>query len=262
MKVKEVTELLESIAPLELQEGYDNAGLIVGNPEAEISSCLVALDTTPEVVEEAIKHGHGLIVAHHPIVFKGLKKINGSNYVERAVIMAIKNDIAIYAAHTNLDNVLHQGVNEKIAQRLGLIDLSILAPKLPEDRAIGAGVVGQLQDGQDETSFMAFLKERMKTSVIRHTRLLGKKVFRVAVCGGSGSFLLNAAKQAEADVFITGDFKYHEFFDADGEIVIMDIGHFESEQFTIDLLVDIINKNFSNFAAHYTKVNTNPIQYF
>jgi dinuclear metal center YbgI/SA1388 family protein len=262
MKVSNITEFLESIAPLHLQEGYDNAGLIVGNPEQEVTSCLVSLDTTPEVIQEAIDQGHNMVVAHHPIVFKGLKKINGKNYVERAVIKAIKHDIAIYASHTNLDNVLQNGVNERMAQRLGLQGLRILAIKEKDQPQIGSGVIGELPDQMEETEFLAFVRERMKTEVIRHTRLLHKPITKVAVCGGAGSFLLESAKAEEADVYITGDFKYHEFFDADGQIIILDIGHFESEQFTIDLLAELITDNFSNFAAHCTKILTNPVHYF
>ena len=262
MKVSNITEFLESIAPLHLQEGYDNAGLIVGNPDQEVKSCLVSLDTTPEVIQEAIDQGHNMVVAHHPIVFKGLKKINGKNYVERAVIKAIKHDIAIYASHTNLDNVLQNGVNERIAQRLGLQSLRILALKEKDQPQIGSGMIGELPDKMEETEFMAFVRDRMETEVIRHTRLLDKPIKKVAVCGGAGSFLLESAKAEGADVFITGDFKYHEFFDADGQIVILDIGHFESEQFTIDLLAELITDNFSNFAAHCTKILTNPVHYF
>lgn len=262
MKVSDITDFLERIAPLHLQESYDNAGLIVGDREMKIESCLVALDATPEVIEEAIAGGHGLVVVHHPIIFRGLKQINGKNYVERAIITAIKHDIAIYASHTNLDNVLSNGVNERIAQRLGLSEIEILAPKDERSPEIGAGVLGYLSNTMNEEDFMKFLKDRMKLGVIRHTPLLQKEVKKVAVCGGSGSFLLEKAKAQKADVYITGDFKYHEFFDADGKLVIMDIGHFESEQFTIDLLSELITQNFTNFAAHCTKINTNPVHYF
>ncbi|MDX1685516.1 MAG: Nif3-like dinuclear metal center hexameric protein [Saprospiraceae bacterium] len=262
MKISDITNFLEAIAPLELQESYDNAGLIVGDPETELSSCLVALDATPDIVQEAARNGHKLIVAHHPIVFKGLKKINGKNYVERAVIQAIKEDIAIYACHTNLDNVLQNGVNQKIAQRLDLHGLRILSTKSKEDPTIGSGIFGELPQSMEEKDFMEYVKDHMKTQVIRHTALLGKPIQKVAICGGAGSFLLEEAKKVDADVFITGDFKYHQFFDADGQLIILDIGHYESEQFTIDLLADLINDKFTNFAAHCTKLNTNPVHYF
>lgn len=262
MKVSDITGFLESVAPLHLQEGYDNAGLIVGDPGHEVRSCLVALDTTPEVIEEAIEGGHGLVVAHHPIIFKGLRKINGKNYIERAVIKAIKNDIAIYACHTNLDNVLKNGVNEKIAQTLGLQGLRILSQRTQDAPETGSGILGEIPGALSEMDFLSLVKKNMKAGVIRHTALLDRKVERVAVCGGSGSFLLEEARNNQADAFITADFKYHQFFDADGDILILDIGHFESEQFTINLLSDLITENFTNFAAHCTKINTNPVHYF
>lgn len=262
MKVKDITTFLESVAPLHLQESYDNAGLITGSPEMEVRSCLIALDATPEVIDEAVAGGHNMVIAHHPIVFKGLKKINGKNYVERAIIKAIKADVAIYAIHTNLDNVLQDGVNQAIADRLGLEDVRILNVKAHDNPEVGSGAIGDLSDEMTEGDMLSHLKDRMQTGCVRHTALLGRPIKKVAVCGGSGSFLLKAAKSAGADVFITADFKYHEFFDADGQIVIMDIGHFESEQFTIDLLHGLITKKFSNFAAHCTKIITNPIYYF
>ena len=349
MKIKKVIQYLESIAPPGYQESYDNAGLIVGDPEMEIKGVLVCLDSTEAVVEEAIQKKCNLIVAHHPIVFKGLKKINGKNYVERVVIKAIQKNIAIYAIHTNLDNVYYNGVNTRIAENLGLINTEILAPKQmlkklttlvpPEHSAIvrtalfaagagkrddmehlgystlglstqddqseaavkvellfaagyerqiiqaleeshpylnprfdiiavdnnhsevGSGMIGELEEPIAESVFLNFVKKSMNTSCIRHTKLKNRKVRKVALCGGSGSFLLRAAIAQRADVFITADFKYHEFFDADGQIVIADIGHFESEQFTINLLHEIISNKFSNFAAYCTEVNTNPVKY-
>lgn len=261
-KIKSVTDFLESVAPLHLQESYDNAGLITGNADWEVTNVLCSLDCTEAIVEEAIQRGCNLVVAHHPIVFRGLKKINGRNYVERTIIKAIKHDIAIYAIHTNLDNVLYQGVNGKIAERLGLENLSILAPKAEaNNQAIGAGVIGELPVAMDELVFLKKLKETMLAGCVRHTNLLGKPIEIVALCGGSGSFLLPAAIARGADVYITGDFKYHEFFDADGHLVIADIGHFESEQFTIDLLHEIISEKFTNFAPLKTSVNTNPVHY-
>ena len=262
MKVKEITQFLESIAPLHLQEGYDNSGLIVGNDNWEVNQAIVSLDATPEVVAEAIERGCDMVISHHPIVFSGLKKLNGKNYIERAVMMAVKNDIALYAIHTNLDNVLQDGVNERVAQRIGLQKLQILKPKDASEPHIGAGIVGDLKDSVAVESFFSMLKVRMQTGPIRHTDWVHDAISRVAICGGSGSFLLEEAKKSGAQVFITGDYKYHQFFDADGEIIIADIGHFESEQFTIDLLCEQVNNNFSNFAAHCTKVITNPIQYF
>ncbi|RMD72231.1 MAG: Nif3-like dinuclear metal center hexameric protein, partial [Bacteroidetes bacterium] len=293
--ITDVIEVLESIAPPVYQESYDNAGLIVGDPNAPVRGVLCCLDAIEEVVDEAIRLDCNLVVAHHPIVFRGLKRLTGANYVERTVLKAIKHDVAIYAIHTNLDNVLHRGVNERIAQRLGLTDCRILAPKQvlqvavwhfaeapthalvealeelpgtacqtdgprvevryptgsaravhalmaqhggqlwsvraderPADQ-IGSGLVGLLPEPMPETAFLDLLKERMQTGCIRHTRLLGKPVRRVALCGGAGGFLLRQAIAVGADFFVTADYKYHEFFDADNQIVIADIGHYESE---------------------------------
>ena len=335
MKIKTLTSFLETVAPPSYQENYDNAGLIVGNPDAEITGALLCLDSTEAVVEEAIKKNCNLIIAHHPIVFKGLKRFNGNNYVERTVMAAIKNDVAIYAIHTNLDNVYHQGVNAKIAEKLGLQNTRILAPKanlkklsvsIPtaagegltaalreagahrasiigggkeeaqmqvifpaavkgdilqalrnnhpaegfayditatEDRnsQIGSGMVGELAEALPVEEFLAFLKKTMRAGTVKYTRPLGRDIKKVAVCGGAGGFLLGRAIGAGADIFITSDYKYHEFFDADGRIIIADIGHYESEQFTIELLHEIISKKFVNFAARLTEERTNPVFY-
>ena len=265
MKIKDLTSFLEQVAPLHLQESYDNAGLIVGSPQTEITGVLFCLDSTEETIAEAVRLGCNLVVAHHPIIFRGLKKINGKNYVERTIISAIRNDVSIYAIHTNLDNVLRHGVNERIAQQLGLKNLQILSIKKDlaggPDPNIGAGIVGDLTAPVTEREFLFFLKEKMGAGVVRHTRLLERPVSRVAVCGGSGSFLLGDAIAAGADMFVTADFKYHEFFDADGRTVIADIGHFESEQFTINLLYELCAEKFATFALHLTETRTNPVFY-
>ena len=363
MKIKDLTDYLEEIAPLSYQESYDNAGLIVGNPNKEISGALICLDCVEEVIDEAIANNIDLVIAHHPIVFKGLKKLNGKDYVERVIIKAIKNDIAIYAIHTNLDHV-SVGVSKKICDKLGLVNIRVLAPKdnllkklvtfVPqshkeqvkdsifaagagkignysecsfevngqgnfkanEDAApfvgeknkrhtedetrvefiypatlekaiinallkshpyeeiaydiyalsisyseVGAGMIGELEKPMKEMDFLKLVKNNMKADVIRHTKLLNKEIKKVAVCGGAGSFLLKQAISSGADIYISADFKYHEFFDADNKIIIADIGHFESEQFTQDLLLEIIQKNFPNFALRLTVQNTNPIKY-
>ena len=264
MQLIKLIQFLESIAPPIFQEDYDNAGLIVGDPSMDIKGVMVCLDSIEEVIDEAIAKNCNVVVAHHPIIFRGLKKINGKNYIERTIIKAIKNDIAIYAIHTNLDNVLYNGVNQKIAQKLKLKSCKILSENsqlTSKKRPIGAGIIGELKTGMTSTAFLKYLKKEMHVSVIRHTAVIKGKIKRVAICGGSGSFLLSKAKAAKADVFITADFKYHEFFDADKELMIADIGHYESEQFTIELLHELISKKFRKFAAHYTKVNTNPINY-
>ena len=262
MVLQNIIEFLEEIAPLSLQEPYDNAGLIVGNPSIEVQGVLVCLDSTPEVIQEAIDKKCNVVIAHHPIVFQGLKKIQGISYIERAVILAIKHDIAIYAIHTNLDNVFHQGVNAKICERLELQETQILAPKSLENPHIGSGMMGILKESMAEPTFMNFLKSRMQVHCIRHTSFLNKPISKVAVCGGSGSFLLDRAIHQGAQVFISADFKYHQFFDADGKIVIADIGHYESEQFTIPLIHELITNNFTNFAAYCTDRVTNPINYY
>jgi len=364
MKISDIISFLEACAHPFLQEHYDNAGLITGKREWECTGVTCSLDATEDVVKEAISNRCNLIVAHHPIIFSGLKKINGKNYVERTIIAAIKNDIAIYAIHTNLDNVI-KGVNGKIAAMLGLKDISILSPKentlkklftfAPVDKAqrvrnaifeaggghignysecsfnsegtgtfkgeeganpyvgepgkphheneikievifpawlesriitavkavhpyeevaydvvnlankhngIGSGVLGYLAEPVKEADFLAYLKKMFKLRVIRHTSLLNKPIRKVALCGGAGSFLVPSALSANADIYITADMKYHEFFDADSRIVIADIGHFESEQFTIDLLAEILEQKFPNFAVLKTNVQTNPVRYF
>ena len=260
MLVQDILHILESIAPPHLQESYDNAGLIVGDPGQEVTGILFCLDSTEAVVEEALALGCNLVIAHHPIVFRGLKRFNGSTYVERTVMQAIRQGVALYAIHTNLDNVYRQGVNAKIAEKLGLTDTRILLPR-PGEVEIGAGLIGFLPEPVAETDFLLQVKTALRVSCMRHTALRNRSVRSVAVCGGSGSFLLPEALRAGADVFVTADFKYHEFFDAEGRLVIADIGHYESEQFTIELLYQIIREKFPTFALHCTKVNTNPVFY-
>lgn len=363
MKINDIISFLESQAHPSLQEQYDNAGLITGNAAWECTGIICSLDATEEVVKEAIEKKCNLIVAHHPIIFGGLKKINGKNYVEKTVITAIKNDIAVYAVHTNLDNVLH-GVSGKMAAMLGLQNVSVLALKdstlkklftfAPLDKAeqvrntiftaggghignysecsfnaegmgtfkggegtnpyvgeagklhqekeikieviipaylesrvvaamkaahpyeevayeivslsnthqgIGSGVIGELPAVLDETQFLTRLKEVFGVPVIRHTALSGKPVKKVALCGGAGSFLISKALAAGADAYITGDLKYHEFFDANSRILLADIGHYESEQFTINLLQEILEQKFPTFAVLKTAVKTNPVHY-
>jgi len=237
MTIQDITTYLESIAPAHLQESYDNAGLIVGDPATEVTGILTSLDCTEEIIAEAKARGCNVVVAHHPIVFRGLKRFNGSNYVE------------------------HQGVNERIAQRLGLENLRLLGPK-DEDETIGSGMVGELPVAMEESTFLRHLKERMETPVVKHTQLLEQSVKTVALCGGAGGFLLNKAKKAGAQAFVTSDYKYHEFFDADGDLVICDIGHYESEQFTTQLLAELLSKKFRTFAVLCTERITNPVRYF
>lgn len=363
MIIGEIIQHLETFAPPSLQESYDNAGLIVGESAAECTGIITCLDSSEAVIEEAMSKNCNLIVAHHPIIFRSLKKLNGKNYVERTIIKAIKNDIAIYAIHTNLDNV-KKGVNKKIAEKIGLKNLEILQPKenilkklitfAPIDKAedlrtalfaagagqlgkysecsfnsegtgtfkpeegadpfvgeigtrheekemkievifpayleqkiiramiqahpyeevaydiislenyfseVGSGMIGNLEKPVDEKDFLQMIKTAFDLKVIRHTGLSGKKVQKVAICGGAGSFLIPLAVSNKADAYITSDIKYHEFFDAE-TMLLLDIGHYESEQFTIDLLYEILKDKFPNFALRKTEVNTNPVNYF
>ncbi len=362
-KIKDVTTYLESLAPRSFQEIYDNSGLLTGDSNWDIIGVLVTLDCTEAVVAEAINQNCNLIVAHHPILFKGIKKLTGQNYIERTIIKAIKNDIAIYAIHTNLDNVF-SGVNRKICEIIGLKNLKILAPKketlsklvtfIPteksetvlaalhragagnigqyencsfsvegrgmftpkqgstpyigkpkeftkveeiriellfpnhieskvisalkeshpyeevayyitrlenENQEVGAGMIGELEMEMEPLEFLECLKTRMNAELVRYTTPLSKKVKKIAVCGGSGSFLLPQAIAEGADIYVSADFKYHEFFDSDGKIMIADIGHFESEQFTKELLEEVIREKFNTFAIIFSKTKTNPISY-
>ncbi len=363
MRIKDITTYLETLAPLAYQEDYDNSGLLIGDPNAELKSGLITLDVTEAVIDEAIKDGSNLIIAHHPLIFRGLKRITGSHWVERCVIKAIQNSISIYAIHTNLDNVAG-GVNSKIADQLGLRDQKILSPKpgtlrklvtfvpaadtqkvldglyaagageigdydrcsfriggigtfrplekanphvgttlrdeevnenrievlVPallsgriiealkashpyeevayylsplenQNQEVGSGVIGNLEHSMETLEFLHFLKKQMKTGTIRYTSLTKEKVQKIAVCGGTGSFLLPKARAQAADVFITADFKYHEFFEAEGQLLIADIGHYESEQFTKELLFGSLTKKFANIALRLSEVETNPIKY-
>lgn len=261
MNVRELANYLESIADLGLQESYDNSGLLVGNYDMEIESVLCSLDCTKEVLVEAKERNCNVVVSHHPIIFSGIKKFNERHYVDQAIIYAIKNDIAIYAIHTNLDNVFRHGVNEKIAQRLDLQELQILSLK-PGLKNVGAGMTGHLKLPMKTAEFFSFVKKELNTSMIRHTRIIKDEISKVAVAGGSGAYLIKEAILADADVFITADIKYHDFFEANNQILLMDVGHYESEQFTIELLYALISQKFSKFATHYTKISTNPVQYY
>jgi dinuclear metal center YbgI/SA1388 family protein len=363
MKMVDLIAVIEKYAAPELQEDYDNAGLITGQASWDCTGVLCSLDVTVEVIKEARDRNCNLILAHHPVIFRSLKKINGRTYVEQVIIEAIKNDIAIYAAHTNLDNIV-LGVNGMIARKLGLKNVSILQPKnkmlrrlitfAPVDKVeqvrsavfaagaghignysecsfnsegtgtfkaeegtdpyvgeigkrhfeketkieivypfylenqvvkalvdhhpyeevaydiftmdnvhfgIGAGVIGDLEEPQSEKDFLKFIRQTFHANGIRHTELLGRPVKKVAVCGGAGSFLIKKAVQMGADIYITADVKYHEFFDAEGKLVLADIGHYESEQFTIDLLHDLLAEKFPTFAVLKTRINTNPVRY-
>lgn len=258
MKIKEITQTIEKYAPTILQESYDNAGWQVGNPENEISGVLICLDITEEVIDEAIALNFNLIISHHPLIFKGLKSITGANYIERCIKKALVNDITLYSAHTNLDNTV-QGVNFKIAEQIGLTACSFLHPNL--DGLSGSGIIGELPNAMEEKEFLLKIKEIFQVGCIKHSPFLNKKIKKIAICGGAGSFLIKDAIAKEADLFLTGDIKYHDYFLVEKHLLLADFGHYESEQYTKDLIFNIIQEKNSIFAVQKTKVNTNPINY-
>jgi dinuclear metal center YbgI/SA1388 family protein len=364
MKIKEIISCIESFAPLSFQESYDNSGLITGDPTRETKKALLCIDVTEEVIDEAIKLKCGLIISHHPIIFRPIKKLSVDNYVNRCIIKAIRHNISLYAAHTNIDAV-HQGVNARICAKIGLENTQVLVPRAEELRKLvffvplnhadkvrkkvfeagaghignydqcsfnlqgngtfrgsedtnpfvgekskfhtekeirvetiypvhresaiiramldshpyeevaydiyplanlynqaGTGMVGELHEPLSEAIFLKRLKKVFRAGIIRHSPLLGKKIKKVAVCGGSGSQFLDQAINCRAGIYITSDIRYHQFFDADGKIIIADIGHWESEQFTTELFYELILKNFPKFALHFSEVNTNPVNYY
>ena len=361
MKIKELINPLEKLAPPFLQESYDNAGLLIGNSNAEVNKVLICLDVTEEILDEAISKNCQIIIAHHPLIFTGLKRITGKNMVERIVTKAIKNDIAIYAIHTNLDNVMG-GVNSILCEKLGIKNPKILSPKegllrklvifcplkeAPKVRQAifdagaghignydscsfntegvgsfkalegaspfvgekgkphfenevriesiypiykeseiiqalqtahpyeevaydiyplenksfltGAGMIGELNEEMEINDFLRDVKQKLNATHLRHNQLLHRKVKKIAICGGSGSFLINSASRQNADIFITGDIKYHEFFEHQGEMTIVDAGHFETEQFTKELIHSFLIEKFPNFAVQISEINTNPV---
>ena len=258
MTIKNVSDYIEKIAPLNQSEDFDNVGLLIGNEMTEVKGVLVTLDTLEETVDEAIRKNCNLIVSFHPIIFDGLKKINGNSYVEKVVLKAIQNNIAIYATHTALDNS-NVGVSAKMCEVLGLKNYNILIPK--EDENIGIGMIGDLPEPMQEEDFLKFTKKTFKTNGIRFSSKIGKSVKKIAVLGGSGSFAISNAIQKKADVYISADFKYHDFFKAEGKILLIDVGHYESEQFTKNLLVEYLTKKFTSFAIILSEKSTNPIYY-
>jgi dinuclear metal center YbgI/SA1388 family protein len=365
VKVQEIITLIETVAPLSLQEEYDNAGLIIGNANMDVTGALICLDVNEQIIEEAIKLNYNLIISHHPLIFKGLKKINGKNSTENCVILAIRNNLAIYAAHTNLDNVLVNGVNAALADKLHLSKRSVLRPAdkklmkiicfVPEMHAaavrnalceagagkignydscsynsmgygtfkalehanpfvgeknkihteneirmelifhsyqkaniiralynahpyeepafdiislentsdsIGSGLMGEFENEMEISDFLNLLKTSLNASLLRFSPGNSKQIRRVALCGGSGSFLIHDAISAKVDAFITGDLKYHDFTETSGKILLVDPGHFETEQFTKDIFYDIIRKKMPKFAVRISEICTNPIKYW
>lgn len=363
MQLNEIIQSIETMAPLPLQEDYDNSGLLTGHPDDTITGALITLDVTESVIEEAIKLGYNLIIAHHPLIFKPLKKINGNNEVERCVIKAIRNKIAIYTAHTNLDNSM-EGVNAMLCRKIGLTETSILSPingnlrklvvfvpvshaekvrqamfvsgaghigqydscsfntagsgtfraleganpfvgqqgeihsepeiriesivpKWLESRVLsavrevhpyeeiawdsyvltnsalntGAGMTGKFENPLQEEEFILRLKEVLKVPLIKCSPLTGKKISKVAVCGGSGNFLIQEAIRSGAHAFVTGELKYHDYFLAEGRILLVEAGHYETEQFTKELLYQIVKEKFPTFALQISTISTNPVNY-
>ncbi len=260
MKIKEVLHALEQFAPLPLQEDYDNAGLQVGLTETDASGALLCLDVTEEVIDEAVKLGCNLIVSHHPLIFRGLKQVSDANMVQRCVMKAVKNNIAIISMHTNLDNA-KGGVNFKIAEKMMLHDIQFLAPKNVMGVESGSGVVGMLPQPMRAADFVKMLKDTFNVACVQANQLLQRDIQRVALCGGAGAFLLDDAIEQGADAFVTGEMHYHDFFGHDQEIQVCVIGHYQSEQFTSEILQSIIKEKCEGVGCYLTKLNTNPIIY-
>jgi dinuclear metal center YbgI/SA1388 family protein len=260
MKIKEILSHLESFAPPGYQEDYDNSGLIAGNPEAECTGVLLSLDCTEDIIQEATDNRCNLVVSHHPLIFRALRSILSENSQGKTLVAAIKNDITIYAIHTNLDNI-PAGVNATMADVIGLIKREILFPRAG-DPGIGSGMIGNLKEPVPENEILKLIRKGFGIPVIRHSALTGQLISRVALCGGAGSFLISRALQQGAGFFISADIRYHEFFGGEGKMVIADIGHYESEQFTIDLLYKVILEKFPNFAVLKSGKITNPVNYY
>lgn len=259
MTIRQITSALEEFAPLSLQDGYDNAGLQIGlTKDADATGALLCLDVTEAVVEEAIERGCNLIVSHHPLLFRPLKSISGRDYIERTVIMAIKHDITIYSAHTNLDSA-QGGVNYKIAEKLGLQNIEWLNPK---GEGAGEGIVGTLSAPMAKADFIAKVKETFKLDSLRTNDWVGGTVQKVALCGGAGAFLMSNAMAKGADAFLTGEIGYHRFFGYENQLLLMELGHYESEQYTTEILRSIIQKADPELPIHTTSVETNPIKYY
>ena len=258
MKVKDIISVIEEFAPLFLQENWDNSGLCIGSPEDSVSSVLLGLDCTPELVDEAISCGADMIVTHHPLIFSGLKKISPEDKVGEAVIKAIKAGISIYAAHTSADKVI-AGVSGAMAARLGLKDVAILDE---DGDGTGLGVVGNLPEAMAAEDVIRLVKDRFGLKAMRASRPVDGMIERIALCGGSGGSLIKAARRSGAQLYISGDISYHNFFTEDG-FMIMDLGHYESEIEIVDILFSLIKKNFPTFAVRITQnIYSNPIFYF
>ena len=261
MTVKDILNCITEVAPLRWQESYDNAGLQIGDLDAETRKALICLDITEEIVEEAIAKNCDLIISHHPLIFRGLKHLSPQTFIERAVVKAIKQDIAIISMHTNLDNS-YLGVSRVLAEKLGLKDLHILQPSAMESDLCGAGMVGEFENPMGEVDFLNLVANSIGSPCLRHSALTGRKVKKVALCGGSGSPFMADAIHCGADAYLTADIKYHDFFVPEGNFLLVDGGHFETEQFTKELLCELVTKKFPTFAAEIAETNTNAVHYF
>lgn len=258
MKIREVVDALERFAPLPLQDDYDNSGLQVGTTQAEASGALLCLDVTLDVIHEAAKNGCNLIVSHHPILFNPLRQVNDTDFNGRIVIEAIRNGITLYASHTNLDNAAG-GVSMRMAQVLGLNDCR---PLEDHGNGNGAGLVGEFSRDVSEQELLEMVRDRFHTDCLRHNGTLARPIRRVALCGGAGAFLIDRAVSAGADAFLTGEISYHRFFGHDGQIKLIEAGHFETEQYTVGLVHDILSNSFPDLKIVETACKTNPVNYF
>ena len=261
MTVKDIMSCITEIAPLQWQEDYDNAGLQVGDVNAEVHKALIALDVTEALVEEAIAKQCDLIVSHHPLIFRGLKHLTPQTYIERVVMKAIKHDIAIVSMHTNLDNS-YLGVSRVLADKLGLTNLHILQPSTDEPELCGAGMIGEFGQPMKEIDFMNLVAEKISSPCLKHSALTGRMIKKVALCGGSGTPFMSDALRQKADAYLTADIKYHDYFVPEGNILLVDGGHFETEQFTKELIKVLIKKKIPTFAAEIAETNTNAVHYF
>ena len=260
MKIKEVIDALERFAPLPLQEGYDNAGLQVGLTETEVSGALLCLDVTESIVDEALEKRCNLIVSHHPLLFHAIKTLSDINYVQRTVMKAIENHVTVVSMHTNLDNA-QGGVNFKMAEKIGLKDVRFFDEKMIDDITSGNGVIGVLPTEMDSMAFIDRVKRVFGVECAQCNQLLHRKISKVALCGGAGSFLLDDAIKTGADAFITGEMHYHDFFGHEQEIQIAVLGHYQTEQFTNEILYSILREAFPLLSLYMTETNTNPIKY-
>ena len=261
MTVKEIMNCITEIAPLQWQEDYDNAGLQVGDVNAEVHKALIALDVTEELVDEAIAKQCDLIVSHHPLIFRGLKHLTPQTYIERVVMKAIKHDIAIVSMHTNLDNS-YLGVSRVLADKLGLTNQRLLQPSADEPECCGDGMIGEFEQPMKELDFLNLVAETIGSPCLKHSALTGRMIHKVALCGGSGTPFMPDALRQKADAYLTADIKYHDYFVPEGNILLVDGGHFETEQFTKELIKVLIKKKIPTFAAEIAETNTNAVHYF